>query len=227
MFSELGLTKTVPAIILMVSVWLGNILLGLPKGRFQMNLLVIRIKEYLSSNKYKIYLTSGIFVLLFGWFIVDEVYRDHTLAHKKIDDLQKEISAYKTAPKNVSPNIKTNKNIAIKSDDLKLTEQRKAIADKLAWFRIRGLTIQNQCWGGSPLYIGKTPQQSYVQWDAEIEVFFRDKLTDSEKADLMDVYNLVISNETIPSGLSQENRHTWIFVGRKIIRLEQLNQKYK
>ncbi len=112
------------------------------------------------------------------------------------------------------------------TNQLEQKQKSKIISDKLAGFRVQGLTIQNQCYGGSPLYTGKTARQAYEKWDAEIEEFFRDKLTDSEKADLMDVYNLP-SSEAMPGGLSPENQHTWIFVGRKIKRLEQVNQKYK
>ena len=201
--------------------------IGWQKDRWDKMTIKTRLKESLRLVDLGIYVF--VFFMVFCYFAANTAYTKYKVLQDKVGKLEQQRSPYEKTDKRASDKTKDSKNITINQDNIKAAEKEKKnkeIADKIADFRIKGLTIQNQCYGGFPLYPGKTARQAYEQWDAEIEKFFRNRLTDSEKADLMDVYNLP-SNEIIPGGLSPENQHTWIFVGRKIKRLEQLNQKYK
>jgi len=105
-------------------------------------------------------------------------------------------------------------------------QNNKEITDGLADFRINGLVIQNQCSGGPPLYPGKTARQAYEQWDSVVDAFAQKHLTKADLADLRDVYSVSVAREpTI--GSPQFDAHTWIFVGRKIMRIEQVSNRYR
>lgn len=114
-----------------------------------------------------------------------------------------------------------HKKVIALTNKLDTGQKNKAISDKLATFRINGLAIQNQCYGGPPLYQGKTFRQAYEQWDQEIDDFATQKLSNSELADLKDVY------DENPKKFVTSEEHTWTFVGRKIKRLEEVDKKYR
>ena len=67
----------------------------------------------------------------------------------------------------------------------------------------------------------ETPHQAYAQWDKEIDEFITENLSEFEVVYLTNVYG-----ET-PKTFPSEAHHTWHFVGRKIVRLEDIGKKYE